>query len=814
LIWLGWFWQDVRYAGRLCRRSPAFAAAAIISLALAIGANTVIFGVINALIAKPLPVDAPERLVFVQSAIAGAVSHSFPNYRDFRDRNRTFAGLVAYRISPMNLERGGSAMRLWGYLATGNYFQVLGVRPAAGRLFVQEDDREPGAAPLAVLSYDTWQRRFAGDPAVVGGTIRINRMPYTVIGVAPQGFYGTELFYRPEIWVPMMMQAQIEVGNPWLEARQTHNTWMLGRLGAGVSVASAQGDLDAIAADLRSAYPGVNRNLHVRLTQPGLLGDALRGPMQAFTLGLFMLSGLVLLVGCANLASILLAHGVDRQREMALRVSIGAGRARILQQLLTESMLLALVGGAAGAALAAVASAALSAWRLPVELPVQFDVHADARVLVFGVTASLVSGLAFGLAPARQASRVDPNAALKGLTDVKARGRRHWPLRDALVAVQVAFSVVLLSACLLSVKGLQQALTMRTGFEADGVAVAGFELGLAGYSEELGREFQRQVVQALSRLPGVESVASANSLPLSADQSSTTVFSEFQPPATSAGVRATYYQVSSGLFRTLGTRLVSGRDFDIKDREGAPAVAVVNETFVRQVLQSSEGVGKRFRYGQSGPLVEVIGVVEDGKYTSLSEAPRPVVFQPILQRYNSTTMIVVRSRLAEERVVGEIRRAIGSLDPELPVYSAGTLAQFLRLAWLPSRVAAITLTAFGVLGLALSVTGIHGLVAYGIARRQKEIGIRIAIGAGRAAIVTLVLRRVAATVVTGAAIGVVLALAAGSVLANIIYLASPQDAGVIAVVALVIAAAGAASCWGPMRHALRTDPMDALRSGC
>jgi predicted permease len=811
LRWLEWFWRDLRYAGRLCRRSPAFAAAAITSLALAIGANTVVFGVVNALMVKPLPVEAPEQLVFVQSAIAGAGSHSFPNYRDFRDRNRTLAGLIGYRISPMNVEIGGAATRVWGYLATGNYFQLLGVTAAAGRLFVQDDDREPGAAPLAVLSYDTWQRRFFGDPAVVGQTIRINRLPFTIVGVAPRGFHGTEVFYRPEIWVPMMMQAQIEVGNPWLEARQTHNTWVLGRLADGASAAQAEGDLNAIAADLRATYPGVNRNLQVRLTQPGLVGDALRAPMQAFTLGLFMLSGLVLLVGCANLASILLAHGVDRQREIALRVSIGAGRARLLQQLLTESMLLSLIGGAAGATLAAAASAALSTWRLPLELPVQFDVQTDARVLLFGIAASVAAGVAFGVAPARQASRVDPNAALKGVTNGKTRGRWHWPLRDALVAVQVAFCVVLLSACLLSVKGLQQALIMRTGFDPEGVSVAGFELGLAGYGEERGREFQEEVVQALSRLPGILSVAYANSLPLSADQSSTTVSSELEPRATAAGVRVTYYQVSPGLFATLGTRLVAGREFDSRDRQGAPAAAIVNETFVRRVLQSAQGVGKRFRYGQADQLVEVVGVVEDGKYTSLSEAPRPVIFQPILQRYNSTTMVVVRSRLTEEQVAGEIRRAIAALDSELPVYSAGTLTQFLRLAWLPSRVAAVALTAFGVLGLVLSATGIHGLVAYAVARRQKEIGIRMAVGAGRGAILKLVLARVAASIFTGAVIGLVLAFAAGSVLANIIYLASPRDLGVTVAVVLVLVAAGAASCWLPLRRALRTDPMHAVR---
>ena len=465
LRWIEWVWQDVRYAARLVRRSPAFAMAAIVSLALAIGANTLVFSIVNGIVLRRLPVTSPEQVVFVQSSVAGAGAHSFPNYRDFRDRNRTFSGLVGYRISPMSVETGDGAARVWGYLATGNYFQVLGVVPAAGRLFVAEDDRQPGAAPYVVISYDSWQRRFLGDPDVVGRTIRINRLPYTVIGVAPRGFYGTELFYRPEFWVPMMMQAQIEVGNAWLERRQTQNTWIVGRLGPDVSATQAETNLNGIAADLRRDYPGANRNLRIKLAQPGLAGDALRQPMRAFTLGVFILSALVLVIGCANLASILLAHGADRQREMALRASIGAGRLRLLQQLLTESVLLSLAGGLAGTALAFATSATLSQWPLPLDLPVQFDVQADGRVLLFGVLASVLAGVLFGVAPARQASRTDPNSTLKGVPHGAAAGRR-WPMREWLVGVQVALCVVLLSACLLSVVGLRQALSAPTGISA------------------------------------------------------------------------------------------------------------------------------------------------------------------------------------------------------------------------------------------------------------------------------------------------------------------------------------------------------------
>jgi len=802
----------VRFAARLCRRSPGFALAAILSLALAIGANTLIFNIVNRLIVAPLPVAFPEQLVFVQSSLAGSQSHSFPNYRDFRDRNRTLAGLVGYRIAPMHLDARGGATRVWGYLATGNYFEVLGVQPAAGRFFTQDDDRQPGSAAVAVLSYDTWQRRFLGDQAIVGTTIRINQLPYTVVGVAPRGFHGTEIFYRPEIRVPMMMQAQIEVGNSWLDARQSHNVWVVGRLRAGVTPAQAEADLNAIAADLRRDFPGPNRNLAVTLAQPGLVGDLLRAPVRAFTFGVFLLAGLVLLAGCTNLASILLAHGADRQREMALRVSIGAGPRRLVQQLLTESVLLSLIGGLAGAALAAVASRALSAWRAPLDFPVQLDVQADGWVLLFAIGVAMVAGVGVGLAPARQASRVDPNAALKGTDGVRLSGRR-WALRDALVVLQVALCFILVFACVVALRGLQQTFTMPLGFDPRGVAVAGIDLGLAGYAEEQGRAFQQRARESLSGLPGVEAVAYANSLPLSADQSATTVSPEFEPRSATAGIRGVAsYQVSPGFLRVLGVRQLAGRDFEMRDRRDAPLVAIVNETFARRVLQTTDAVGKSFRYGQSAQLVEVVGIVEDGKYTTLTEAPRPVVFQPILQRYNSTTMLVVRSRLPEEQMAGEMRRAIAALDPTLPVHGAGSLQQFLRFAWFPSRAAAIALTAFGILAVLLAATGIYGLVAYAVARREREIGIRLAVGASRFDVVRLILSRVLVAVGAGAALGSVMALATGPVLARVVYQASPRDPGVILAVFLILIAIGVGACWAPLRRSLRVDPMKAVRS--
>lgn len=806
---------DLRYAARMMRRSPGFATVAVFSLALGIGANTAVFCVVNALVLRPLPIAEPDRVVFVQTEKTGYPSQSFPNYLDLRDRNHSFEGLIGYRMAPMGVDTGSGANRVWGYLATGNYFDVLGVQAAAGRLFRADDDRIPGASPLAVLSYDCWQTRFSGNAGIIGSTIRINRHPYTVIGVAPPGFRGTEIFYRPEIWVPMMMQAQIEIGNPWLDRRQTFNTWVAGRLKPGVAIAQAEADLNAIAAELGRVYPTINQGLAMKLAKPGLLGDSLGGPVKAFTVGVLLLAGLVLLAACANLATLLLVRGADRQRELAVRLSLGAGRARLVRQLLTEALLLSLSGGIAGWLIATLATKLLSAWRAPLDIPIQFEIHTNLRVLLFSFAVSAAAGVVFGLAPARQAARTEPAGMLKGQTELLPRSRR-WAFRDLLVVVQVALGFVLVSACVLSLRGLQQALSMPLGFEPRGVAVVGFELGLAGYSEDRGREFQRRALEAVEGLPGVRAASYSNSVPLSIDQSTSTIYPVDQPDLRPAEAqRAVYYQISPGFFRTMGTRMVAGRDFEPRDDADSPAVAVVNETFARRILRVSsaaDAVGRRIRYGRGGQPVEVVGVVEDGKYQTIGEAPRSAVFRAMLQSYNSTTTLIVRSELPPEQMAGQMRQALATLDSQLSVYGVGGLRGMLGFAFLPNRAAAVALGAFGLLALILSATGIHGLVAYGVARRAREIGIRVAIGATRPEVARLVLARTVALVFVGASLGLALTLAFRPLLASVVYQVSASDPVVVIAVLGMLIGVGVVSCWSPMRRALSLDPVAALRS--
>jgi predicted permease len=801
--------RDVRYAIRTLRRSPGFAATAIISIALGVGANTVVFSAVNALALKPLPVSDPSRVVFVQRE-GPFVAHSFPLFRDLRDRNVTFDGLAGYRITMMEVDAGGSATHEWGYLATGNYFDLLGVAPAAGRFFHPDDDLVPGASRYAVLSHDYWLSRFGGDRSIVGSTIRVNRLPYTVLGIAPPEFRGTEIFYRPNIWVPMSMQAQIEVGNSWLENRNTSNTWVVGRVKAGVSIAQAEANLNAVLQQVAREHAAANAGPGIRLTAPGLIGDALGGPARRFAFGVLALAGIVLLTACANLAGTLAARGADRQRELAIRLSIGAGRSRIVRQLLTETVVLATAGGAAGALLAMVVASALSRWQLPIALPVQFDLQADGRVFAFAFFVSLLAGIAFGVAPARQAAGTDPSAALK-----TAGGGRvgRWPVRDVFVAVQVALCFVLVAACVTSLRGLRGVLTMPLGLEPAGVTMAAFDLGPGDYTHEAAESLRRRALEVIGWLPAVESAAYANSLPLNIDQSTTVVYPQDRRDLKPGEApRAIKYQVSPGFFRTLGIRFLQGRDVDWRDAATSRRVAVVNDAFVRQILRATDGLGRQFRYGPRGPLVDVVGVVETGKYQSLTEADTPAVFEPSPQAYNTTTVLLVRSSAPPGQTAAEMRRVLKSIDPALPLFGVRPVEEMLGFVLFPMRAAAVVLGAFGVLAVMLAATGIHGVVSYAVARRRREIAIRVAVGATRHSILRLVLRRVTTLIALGALFGLPLALATRGLLGAIVYGGQVNDLATLTGVALIVGLVGLVASWLPARRALTLPPAAAIYS--
>jgi predicted permease len=805
LRWADETWQDIRYAFRTLHRSPGFSAVAILSLALGIGANMAVFGVLDALVLRPLPVKAPERLVFVEPT-----THSYPAYRDLRDRNVTFSDLFAYRVSPIGLGSGDSTTRVWGYLATGNYFDALGIAPLIGRFFHSADDLKPGAAPFAVLSYECWRNRFNADPAIAGRTIYLNNRPYIVTGVAPAGFHGTENIFWPDVWVPMAMQAEIEE-TPWLEVRFTRDCLVAGRLKPGVSPAQAEANLRAIAAQLGREYPKSDAGTDMRLSKLGLVGQTLRRPMEAFVFGVILLSGLVLLAACANLASLVAARGADRGFELAIRVSIGAARGRIVRQLAMESLLLAAAGGAAACGLAAVLIGAMRNLASS-EVPVHVDAQTGSAVLLFGFAAALLSALLFGVAPVRQAFRASTNQALRGGAQASGSRGRAWPFREAMLAVQVALCCVLVTACFVAVLGARRAFQMPVGIAPRSVAVAGFDLGLAKFSRPAGEEFQRRALDAAARVPGVSAAAFADSFPLGIDQSTTI---SFRPRETdfrsSNALSVSHYNVSPGFFAAIGTRLLEGRDFTWNDGAKSPRVAIVNRTFTRNVLGTERAVGLYYMAGPKSP-VEVVGVVEDGKYQTITEDPRRALFTPILQQYTGTTYLLARSSRPADAVAREMETAIRGLDRSLPLYSVGPLENTLELAYLQARAAAWCLSAFGVLAVMLAVTGIYGLSAYTVSRRVREIGIRVAIGAQPGQVLRSVLGRMGAIVAVGAIAGIAGGVVSSTILAHVVEQAAPRDPMVLGGVAVTMIVAALLSCWGPARRAISVDPVRSLRS--
>jgi predicted permease len=805
LSWLEDLGQDLRYAARTLRKSPAFLLTAVASLAIGIGANTAVFGVAHALLFRGLPVPDAGQVVAVTNA--GEPNTSFPNYRDIQARATAFDSMSAYRIAPVNLQTSGAAQRVWGLLVTGNYFQMLRIEPALGRFFTPAEDRLVNASPYAVISHECWQSRFGSDPNIIGRQVRINLVPYTILGVAPRGFIGTDHFYRSDIWLPMSMQPQVE-GNSWLEQRTTNNIWIAGRLRPGASRAQANANLRVISDQLIREHPG-NQGLRLWVTTPGLAGDELRAPTSAFAGGVLFLAGLVLLAACANLANLLIARAVEREHELSIRVSIGAGQGRIARQLLTEALLLSLLGGAGGVVLAQFIITLLNRARFPFDFPFRFDLALDWQVLAFSISLAVLTGLLFGLAPAFQAWRLHPSVALAAAP--QRGGSRRAGSRELLLTVQVALCALLVTSSLVALRGLNASLRTPLGFRTEGIAVAGLDLTVAGYSQERSRQFQQDLVRAAANLPGVTAAAYASNLPLGLDQSTSRFFqaneTEFRP---NSGMPAPYFKLSPGYFATMGTRLLAGREFAPSDNLTAPAVAIVNRTFAMKMFGHPNAVGRYFRQRHGGP-VQIIGVAEDGKYSSLTELPRPVVFWPILQKEEREMMLIARSTRPEAELAADLRRLIANLNPDLPAYGVGSLNQFLAVAYFPAYAAVWALGAFGLLAVIVAGTGVYGLSSFTVAKRSRELGIRRAIGARASQILITVLGRSGLSLCLGSGLGLLASVFVARLLSEVVYGASSTDPVVIASAVGFMLLIGIVSALGPARRALRLDPIQVLR---
>jgi predicted permease len=804
--------QDLIVSFRRLRSSPGFTVAAILTLALGIGANTTIFSLVNAVVFRPFGVERQNELAFfnMHTAKAEFPSTSYPDYKDYRDRNTVLSSLAMYRIAPMNLSRGaGENSRLWGYLVTGNYFETLGVKALRGRVIGPDDDLKKGGHPLAVVTYSCWQRRFAGDPDIAGKTVKFNGLVYTILGVTPQDFVGTELIFTPEIFVPLTMVKQIE-GFDWTNERGNGNGFVVGRLKPGVSMKSAEVSINAITKQLGKEYPKDDAGISIVLSAPGMAGTYLRGPITGFSAVLMVVAGMVLLIACVNLASLLLARAADRRKDTAIRLALGASRYNLIRQLLTESMVLSIAGGAAGILLALWLSGLVNAWSPPIDVPVIPHVTIDVRVMLFAGAISLLTGLLFGLVPALQSTRSTLAGAMRN--DAPSEKLRRVNLRDLLVTAQIALSVVLLIGSVLVVRSLQHALSLRLGFEPQHAAVVSFDVGLQGYDEARTREFQRRLLDKVRSIPGIESAGMIDGLPLTLNISNSAIHIEGKPEALPGDTPiANMYDATTGYLRAMQTRLIAGRDFDARDIKDSPPAVLVNEAFARQLLPGEDPLGKRFRFGPGGKWNQIIGVVEDGKYRSLGETPSPTVFQNMEQNWRSNTTLVARSPLAEAETTRLLRRAVGELDPALTLYDAGSLTSALALALFPARLVAVVLASFGLLAVVLAATGVYGIMAYAVSRRTREIGIRMALGAAPAQVLRVVLARTSVLLAIGTVLGLAMSYASGQFFGQILYGVSAHDPLTYLSAISLMAVVAFVACVVPARRAIRVDPLTALR---
>lgn len=803
--------QDLRYAVRQLLHSPGFAFTAIVTLALGIGANVVVFSVLNSMLLQPMHFSNPKQVVFLQSTTNGYGVSSYPDYKDLRDRNFTFSSMAVYRMEQAGIQTAGGAQPIWGLEVSGNYFETLGVKPFLGRMLQPADDAHPGAGAYVVLSYECWNSLFGGDKSIVGKIVHLNRAPYLVVGIAARNFTGTERWFSARFWVPVNNQKQLD-GYNWLENRNNQNLWIIGRLRPGITHAAAAANLHAVSQELAKEYPKSDGNLGYRLTRPGLMGDVLGGPVRAFLLGIMLLAGMVLLAACANLGSLFGARASDRSRELAIRVAVGAGRARILRQLLTESVVLSLLGGAAGLAIAFALLGAINGWNPVSEFGGQVVVRPDAWVYVFAVLVSVLAGVLFGLVPARQIWKTDPNQAMKSGSNVQP-GRHAWAMRDVLLTVQIAICCLLVTASLVAIRGLSRTLHADLGFRPQGVTLATLNMGLDGYNDDTSAPVQRRLLDTISRLPGVTAAAYSNTTPLSLNQSYTGIFA---PDSAEFNMKdekfsANYYEVSPRYFATVGTGMLGGREFTWQDGPKSPQVAIVNATFARRLFGTTDAVGRTFKTMSAGSVHQIVGVVEDGKYVTVSEDAEPAVFYPILQNSDTQTVLIVRSQSDGPTMVKEMRDAIRSVDPNLPISSLDTWNNELSTALLPAYAATAALGVFGALAILLALTGIFGLASYTVSRRMRELGIRVALGASHRQVVGAALRRPMWLLGMGSIVGLLCGIAASRLLASIVYQATSNDPVVLAGVVVTMLLVGAIATWIPARRVLTIEPIQVLR---
>lgn len=803
--------HDVRFALRKLRKSPGFTFVAVVTLALGIGANAVVFSVLNGVILRPLDVPRGQDLYLIERGKNHSMFQSYPDYLDLRDRTRSFEGLAAYNMTQAGLDTGENPTPAWVVEVSGNYFDVLGLQPYLGRFFHGADEHGASSAPYIVLTYSYWHTHFQDDRGVVGRTVRLNKHPFTILGVAPTGFHGTLLLFSPDLFVPMVNQEQVEGRND-LNARAKRWVFnVMGDLKSGVTPAHAIADLNSIGSYLEKTYPKDDGQMTFELARPSLGGDFLGAPIRAFVTGLMLLAGLILIAACANLGTLFAARAADRSREVALRLALGAGRLRILRQLFTEALLISLIGGAVGLWGSVVLLQWLSAWQPFPLFPLNLPVNPDANVYGVALFLTLASGFLFGAVPVRQVLQTNPYEVIK--SGSTGRAGRRITIRDLLLVVQIAICAVVVTSSMVAVRGLVRSLRGNFGFEPRNAMLVSTDLTITGYTGDAVPAMQERMIEEIQTIPGVTSAGLADCLPLgSGCWQVSFVFTDQTTDLRPANAAATafLFKISPDYLSADGTTLLTGRTFTWHDDKNAPRVAVINREFAHKIFGSVSNAISRYYKMRDGTRVQVVGIVEDGKYMNLTEDQEPAMFLPIMQSPSSLTWMVVRSNRDPQQLAAAIRSKLHDLDAGLLCFIE-TRNQAMDFPLFPSRVATVSLGVLGVMGALLSITGIFGMAAYSVSKRKKELGIRMALGAQRNEVLQAALGRAFKLLAFGSVAGLILGILASRVLALIVYQATPRDPLVLVGVVLAMALLGLLATWIPARRALSIDPMTLLR---
>ncbi len=814
--------KDIRYAVRVLWKNPGFTTVATLALALGIGANSTIFSLANSVFLRPLPVPEPNRLIWLFNDRESPVS--YPDYLDYNQAD-IFSGILAYNWVPLNLGGEGQAERVQGALVSANYFDVLSVRVERGRSFLPQEDQTSGASPVAVISHALWQRRFGSDQGIVGKMVVLNGQQFAVVGVAPAGFVGTEDAFPRDIWVPLTMQQQLRGGIVGARENQSLPTdrnarWftVMARLKPDITLRQAQARMDLIGNQLALAHPETNANRHILVYAAGNGRPAFRTMLLPVTWILLATVGLILLIACANVANLLLARSTVRRKEIAIRLALGASRGRLVRQLMTESVLLASLGGCVGLLLSFWTTNLLMALKPSIPMPININVRTDWRVLVFTFLFSLLAGIVFGLVPALQASRPEIVPVLKD--DTNSFGYRHalLSLRNMLVIAQVAMSLVVLVAAGLFLRSLRNAQAINPGFDATQVLAMSLGTGAQGYDENKTRLFYQQLIKRVLGLPGVQSASIAQFAPLSffyaPALAAPTIVEGHEQPAGENPPMIGNNTVGPNYFQTLGVSLLRGRDFTEGVPQGAPNVAIINETMASRFFAKEDPIGRRLRVmrrGGQSVSYEIIGVVKDSKYLSLGEDPGPFIFLPFQQNSSPVMTLLVRANGSPKNLAAAVRREVHALDDNLPPFNVITLSENVDISLFPARFGALLLGGFGLLALALATVGIYGVMSYSVSQRTHEIGIRMALGAQANNVLRLVVGQGMLLASIGITVGMGAAFALTRVVKSLLYAVSPTDLATFALVSILLTTVALLATYIPARRATKVDPLVALR---